>query len=1220
MVDWKVWNWFQGHDSSDAGRPMLHTLAPRNDPALHGTYVDALRAALDGKVDARNIALAGPYGVGKSSIIKAIVAQYSKPRKPVAELSLSTLGTTSEAADGGSIRIETNLIQREIVRQLLYLLPPSRMRLSRFKRIARPQLWRVLFAAVALGVAAVLAMVLTGWGRAASGNLSAFGFSAPSWSGYAVAFTLVAGTWLGIRYGWRQSIVLDKFAAGPATLSLTSAQDTYFDEYTDEIVHFFEVSRCTIVIFEDLDRFGNTEIFEDLRALNTFLNQAGQLRGRKIRFVYAVSDSLFEAAAPADADHLSKSLVELERANRTKFFELIVPVVPFITRENARDLLKKKLQTGSGIVSDALVSLIAPHVADMRLIINLCNEFEIYWRQLIDQPTRFPDLTDDKMFALVAYKSIYMSDFEDIRHGRSRLDALYRHWRAMVPSCLDARAAERIEILERLDSANAWRERAGELGARLCQQAELLSAGLTNVGGQHYQVRVGSLPVDQTHMMSPEFWSDLAEKRSTLEINLAPNYSNMTIEIPADSMDTFLGLDLDPVRWANEDQTAHTRRLEALAAESKFLRHHTWEELWVRSDITFSADGRMETFREAAERILQSKMTVDLIAGGYIDQYFMLYVSAFYEEHLSKDAMQFLLRNIDRGQPDERYPLSRNDVDAIINREGDSILREPTMLNLSVLDSLLAPDTKTDVQPIIDQLLPFSSKSQPFINHYLAEGAFSETLVERMTPFWDSVFTHLAGAAPIDDEQRHILFDQALRSANRDTDYEFDNMVASYIETDYQAFTVLTESAPADEVAAAIAIISLSGAELLDVSNLTPLARDAISETGTYMLTASNLALLSGSANVALDRLRTAKNSVYRRALEDLPSYLDAVISSDATSFTIEGPDAFANVLNETPDESPFEKLVHGSAPDCRVNDLRQVPARTWPALAKAGRMPATFANLGLYLEEYSELDEPLANLLRTTPITDIPNDELDARYDLAIAILNAGENLPDPILRVELSEQLDLDTTLAITDLRPESGGLIAELLRVGLLEDSATSFAGTHLPDWTTREAAIAASEQFEEFMSPELIPASQVGSLFSSSAIPDKVKLHILADLVSYTHGADPESFATIGSIASKNGWQLQFEQIDILVTGGLHKPHTVVRLINFSGSLLQISQVHQLLNKLGGEYTKLTAIGPRPIQLSNRPWHRALLTRLKAEGNVSTFSETRDHKLRVNLRRK
>ena len=64
----------------------------------------------------------------------------------------------------------------------------------------------------------------------------------------------------------------------PATVSLKAESGSYFDKYLDEIVYYFEVSRRDIVVFEDLDRFDNVQIFETLRALNTLLNGSAQIR------------------------------------------------------------------------------------------------------------------------------------------------------------------------------------------------------------------------------------------------------------------------------------------------------------------------------------------------------------------------------------------------------------------------------------------------------------------------------------------------------------------------------------------------------------------------------------------------------------------------------------------------------------------------------------------------------------------------------------------------------------------------------------------------------------------------------------------------------------------------------------------------------------------------------------------------------------------------------
>src|SRR5699024_9159425 len=81
---------------------------------------------------------------------------------------------------------------------------------------------------------------------------------------------------------------------------------------------------------------------------------------------------------------LAKAAVE--RANRTKFFELVIPVVPFISHRNARDHLAdslKRLGFSADVVKRPLLDLVARHTTDMRLLINICNEFAVFGEHLL---------------------------------------------------------------------------------------------------------------------------------------------------------------------------------------------------------------------------------------------------------------------------------------------------------------------------------------------------------------------------------------------------------------------------------------------------------------------------------------------------------------------------------------------------------------------------------------------------------------------------------------------------------------------------------------------------------------------------------------------------------------------------------------------------------------------------------------------------------------------
>jgi hypothetical protein len=59
--------------TKESNAPVLLPLTPKYDPQKHGVYFDVIEAALsDSTREARNIALTGSYGVGKSSILTEV--------------------------------------------------------------------------------------------------------------------------------------------------------------------------------------------------------------------------------------------------------------------------------------------------------------------------------------------------------------------------------------------------------------------------------------------------------------------------------------------------------------------------------------------------------------------------------------------------------------------------------------------------------------------------------------------------------------------------------------------------------------------------------------------------------------------------------------------------------------------------------------------------------------------------------------------------------------------------------------------------------------------------------------------------------------------------------------------------------------------------------------------------------------------------------------------
>ena len=311
-------------------RITLRSLGPEFNKEHHGVYVRHLEEAVQDTRN-RNIALTGRYGVGKSSVLDAFEEKHSES---TIRISVNTLGPDEDEAD------LTNRIQKELVKQFVYRIAPGKIRSSRF---ARPNLltkFRALRQAFATTIVGLGVLWLSGV-RPMANWPGAGANTAVQASLVALFFVLVLLAVWTIRWFIGDRIVSEVSTAG-TKIALGEGPTTYFDGFLDEIVTFFDAVEPEFVIFEDLDRFDDPQIFDSLRELNTLINASAHWRdkNRPLRFIYAIKDSLFEqlgveSKTGASVGENAKCRVDaaaatVRRANRTKFFEIVIPIVPFI--------------------------------------------------------------------------------------------------------------------------------------------------------------------------------------------------------------------------------------------------------------------------------------------------------------------------------------------------------------------------------------------------------------------------------------------------------------------------------------------------------------------------------------------------------------------------------------------------------------------------------------------------------------------------------------------------------------------------------------------------------------------------------------------------------------------------------------------------------------------------------------------------------------------------
>lgn len=390
-------------------------------------YIAALRWAFENK-KIRNIALTGPYGSGKSSIIetfltedeeavkkkgrlKRLLAQNKVIRKSALKISMATFEKGNPTQDGKNelISVNEDEVEKGILKQLFYKVEPGKIPQSRYRKLHKIRRLTV-FRNIAIGlilisllVAIFGASIFEKYIRAITDFLPAR-FSAPVFTVMMMALLLIVlsgvGSYLYITVISRFKVKEVKLPTDTTVQSDNETPDSVFNKNLDEIMYFFESTGYRTVFFEDLDRLTDPKIFVHLRELNNLLNNDDAIRKRPIVFVYAVRDDIFS------------------REDRTKFFDFIIPVIPVINSTNSGEILLQMLQKAAENdhkheVSEGLVLDVAPYISDMRVLRNIYNEFVVYKKTL--RTAQGLSLSDEQMLAMMVFKNLYPNDFADIQ-------------------------------------------------------------------------------------------------------------------------------------------------------------------------------------------------------------------------------------------------------------------------------------------------------------------------------------------------------------------------------------------------------------------------------------------------------------------------------------------------------------------------------------------------------------------------------------------------------------------------------------------------------------------------------------------------------------------------------------------------------------------------------------------------------------------------------------
>lgn len=348
-----------------------------------------------------NIAITGFYGTGKSSIIETYLDE-KKINDDVIKVSLSQYSYNEKEKKilGDSlldIKIEEeNRIEEQIINQIIHQINFNNIYLSNYrvkKNIPERNKW-FIFSCFSF----LLIIFYSIFFFISNNKVNIF---KDSFFWLLLLFLILPICFISyffIKYEfWKKisKIILNFFVGRLETnIAKNKFELSKLDEDYKEIVYALKYSKKKIVIFEDLDRLHNLNILTKLREINNILNISNNEKIKPIKFIFVLKENIFK-------HHLDK----------TKFFDFIIPIIPIQNSNNSYFLFKKSLLSNSP--SDKITQMISHYIYDIRLIYNLCNEYNIYWKKI---KANFigKELNNDVLFALIIIKNIFPGDFKKI--------------------------------------------------------------------------------------------------------------------------------------------------------------------------------------------------------------------------------------------------------------------------------------------------------------------------------------------------------------------------------------------------------------------------------------------------------------------------------------------------------------------------------------------------------------------------------------------------------------------------------------------------------------------------------------------------------------------------------------------------------------------------------------------------------------------------------------
>lgn len=854
---------------------VFQKLTPTDNVKME-VYEDAFEYIFQ-NADVKNVAIAGPYSAGKSSLLESYKKKHND--KKFLHISLAHFEeTTVQDDEKKDIGIE-NVLEGKILNQLIQQIRVENIPQTNFH--VKRTVSNIQCVAFSLGIVIFALSIL---------HLKYFNSwsdwvvsLADSWikvllqkstnpysllvSGFAATLTLGIGIYQLIKTQKNKNIFRKLSVQGNEIEIFGEEDNSYFDKYLNEVLYLFENSGFDVIVFEDLDRFEDNKIFERLREINILSNIRIQNRKAKkqkepLRFFYLLRDDIF----------VSK--------DRTKFFDFILPVVPVLDSSNAYDQMKKHFEEGGifAVFEEKFLRGLSLYIDDMRVLKNIYNEFMVYFNKL-----NTIELNPNKMLAMITYKNIFPRDFSFLQLNQGFVYELFNRKGEFIEQ-------KRKECEERIESKRIQIDYAKKERLESVQELDDVKTAKGNrLPARRYYEQITQQEIEYKKWVEEQY----PLRKRAIEDKSQNSLGELVEEL---------------LLLQEEDRAIENKMLHEIIS-----RENVDEIFRISSQ---NEVGKVNEYKEIKSSEYFALLKY-LIWNGYIDESYNDYMTFFYENSLSRGDKMFLRSITDKKSKPYSYPL--DNVMLVMSNLDISDFEQEETLNFDLFEFLLQNEEKRNILLYFIKQIKKNNNIQ-FISEFFESNREKAKLVRSINNQWPQFFGQSVTGQKMSMRQirEYSIATLEYTSENDLNTVNNDNCLTDYISSqqDYLAM----DNPDIAKICDAMKLLDISFKQL-DYQESNKDLFKAVYRNSLYEINANNIRLMLEVeyhiGNIE-DALKQCISSVYSQQEQPLCNYvqenmdlfMETILSIPESEFTDDSVDAVMVINNDNITEEHKEAYI----------------------------------------------------------------------------------------------------------------------------------------------------------------------------------------------------------------------------------------------------------------------------------------------------------------------